>query len=200
MKKNKIIFITIILTAVLMLFLIIKPLLTTYFIYEDNSEKRLEIKLGYCPTMYENAKQIAESNNYKLIGFDSASEVLSALKNKQINKALIGRKAYSYEINSEIKENVLESGFTLVSNQRAYIDISELSNLEIHTYFNQTKFNSDNLIFHSSKQEALDKISQGKIVLISWYDWNDEFELIIVMDKNQKARDFRGVFLYEYSE
>lgn len=46
------------------------------------------------------------------------------------------------------------------------------------------------------KQKALEKIFQGKFVLIEWEDWQNDFELIIVVEGSKKVKDFRGVFLY----
>ena len=152
------------------------------------------IMLGYCPTMFPEAQKLSLERDFVLKEYNSAAEVLNALRNNQINKALIGRKAKSYEINSNIKENILEGGYTLVSNQRGFIDYVELNSLEIYTYLEN---NTLNLKKNLSKEEVLEKIKDGKIALIPWKDWNDDFELVVVMNGNEKVKDFRGVFLYE---
>ncbi len=192
MKKQ--ILISIILGIILILaFLSTKP-----FLIEANQE----IKLGYCPTMQGDAITLSEKENYELIRFGSASEVLSALNDNLIDKALIGRKAESNEISNDVKEKILESGYTFVSNNKRFIDYFQLSSLEIYTYLNPEKIEKlipedENINYIESKKEAIKKINEGKIVLISWEDWQDDFELIVVMKGNDKVKDFRGVFLYE---
>ncbi len=196
MKTQTIIIIIITITLISIL-LITKPSLTGNVILQNEQK----IKLGYCPTMKEKAISLSEKENYKLIRLGSASEVLSALNNHQIDKALIGRKAKKYEISKDVKETILESGYTLVSNNKKFIDYSQLPYLEIYTYLSEDI--AENLISHNSKiiylskQEAINKILQGKIVLISWEDWRDDFELIVAIDGNEKIKDFRGVVLYE---
>ena len=173
-------------------------LMLLIFYTGDPDEK---IRLGYCPTMLEDAKILAEQENYELIGLETASVVLSALNNKSIDKGLIGRKAEQSERSVNTKERILESGYTLVSNNKGFIDHSQLSDYEIYTYV--SKYIAENLIPDSSmmvylsKDESIKKINEGKIVMISWDDWNDEYELIVVMDRNKKVKDFRGIFLYE---
>ncbi len=197
--KTQTIIILIIVIILISIFLIIKPSLTGKIVYQEISNEK--IKLGYCPTMQEDAEKLSEKENYQLIKFGSASEVLNALNNNQINKALIGRKAKNYEISKEIKETTLKSGHTLVFKQKGFIESSQLSNLEIYTYLSEEqvkKLIPDNKnIIYLPKQQAISKIPEGKIVLISWEDWQDEFELIVIIDENEKDKNFRGVFLYE---
>ena len=181
------------------LLLILKPSFTGYFIY--NSEVREKAKLGYCPTMQDEAISLSQEKDYKLISFGSASEVLSALKNGQINKALIGRKAEKIEIGSTINEEVLKSGYTLVSKEKGFIDYSKLPSIEVYTYLSNELVSSlipaSSKIIYQSESEVLKQINAGKIALISWDDWSDDFELIVVMNGNEKVKDFRGAFLYE---
>jgi hypothetical protein len=183
----------------LTLLLIIKPSFTGFAVYSEDSNEK--IKLGYCPTMQEEAISLSEKNNYELVKFDYAIDVLSALKNKQIDNALIGRKAKLSEINKNTKETILKSGYTLVSKKGGFIDSSQLANYEIYTPLSESI--AENLlpgyskIIYLTKEEAIERISMGKIVLISWEDWNDNYELIVVMKDNEKVKDFRGAFLYE---
>lgn len=197
MKKQTIIAV-IIGIVLISIFLFVKPFLTGEVVSSDNGEK---IKLGYCPTMYEEALKMAEENNYKLREFGSASATLASLKNKQIDNALIGRKANQHEINSDINEKVIDSGYTLVSNKKEFIDYSELSELEIYTYLSKdiTKelIPENSNISYLEKDEVSEKINQGERALISWKDWEDGFELFVVTEENKKVEDFRGVFLYE---
>lgn len=179
------------------LFLITKPFLTGKTIIQ-NEEK---IKLGYCPTMEEDAMILAGEENYELIKFNSASETLLSLKEEKINKALIGRKAKQSELNSKINEKILESGYTLTTNKKSFIEYSQLQDLEIYTYLSkeitENLIPSSSKIIYSSKEEAVDKVLKGEAVLVSWKDWQDNFELVVIMDENQKVKKFRGVFLYE---
>ncbi|MFW6282790.1 MAG: hypothetical protein ACOC1P_01940 [Minisyncoccales bacterium] len=179
------------------LFLITKPFLTGKTIIQ-NEEK---IKLGYCPTMEEDAMILAGEENYELIKFNSASETLLSLKEEKINKALIGRKAKQSELNSKINEKILESGYTLTTNKKSFIEYSQLQDLEIYTYLSkeitENLIPSSSKIIYSSKEEAVDKVLKGEAVLVSWKDWQDNFELVVIMDENQKVKKFRGIFLYE---
>ena len=188
-KKKNLIF-GIIIVLVITLFLIIKPSFTGNAIL--NNEQK--IKLGYCPTMQEDAKVLSEKENYDLIRFGSASEVLFALNNNQIDKGLIGRKAKDYEISDNIKETILKSGYTLVTNQKSFLEYYNLPQYEIYTYL-EGDFNFP--IKKISKEKVSEKIEEGKIVLISWDDWKDDFELIVVIKGNEKVKDFRRSFLYE---
>ena len=198
MKKSIIIF-AIAVVVLVLLFLIIKPSFTGYSVY--NNEITEKVKLGYCPTMQDEAVSLSQENNYSLIQFSSASEVLYALKNGQINKALIGRKADKIEIDSTFKEVVLKSGYTLVSNKKGFIDYSMLSSIEVYTSLPNEVVPSlipaSSKIIYVNKNEALKQINASKIALISWDDWSDDFEIIVVMNGNEKVKDFRGVFLYE---
>lgn len=172
--------------------------ITGYLVFPQG-EPSDKLILGYCPTMYEEA--LAFSEDVELVEFVSASEVLFALNREQIDFGLVGRKAKFHEISDDISEEILESGYTLVSNKKGFIDYSQLRQINIHTYLDseivERLVSSQNIVYYDSQQEVIDKISDGEVVLISWDDWNDEFELIVVMDGNEKAKDFRGVFLYE---
>jgi len=159
--------------------------------------------LGYCPTMESQALEIAEERNVELVEIGSAGEVLQALENGNIDEGLVGRKAKNYEIGDATNEEILESGNTLVSRDKDVAHINDLSYLNIHTYLNEEEVEkllkkNYNINFYESKEEVRSKIREGEVALISWDDWEDEFELIVVMsgEENKKAEDFRGVFLY----
>ncbi len=190
----------ILIIAASIFFLIIITIITPQFTGRVILNEK--ILLGYCPTMSEEAKTLAEKGNYELIQFGSASEVLFALNKGDVDKGLIGRKAESYEINEDTQEIILKSGYTMISNNKRFIDYSQLSDLEIYTYLSEEevkKLISDNsdIFYYETKEESIKKINEGEIVLISWEDWNDNYELVVVVDGNEKAKDFRGVFLYE---
>lgn len=185
---NKNILIIFVLVVVSLLFFVIKPVFTGEVISKE------KMRLGYCPTMQEEAISLSQKKDYELVKLSSASEVLYALNNNQVDKGLIGRKAKLNEINSNIKETTLKSGYTLVSKNKGFIESSQLPFLDIYTYLEED-FNFP--VNKISKEEVLGNIDAGKIALISWKDWNDNFELIVVMNGNEKVKDFRGVFLYE---
>ncbi|MEX0920789.1 MAG: hypothetical protein WDZ62_00820 [Candidatus Pacearchaeota archaeon] len=191
MKKQLTMLIAVIL---ILIFLLLKPSLTGEVVSQ-------EIKLGYCPTMQEDTEILVEKENYKLIRFNSASEVLLALNNGEIDKGLIGRKAKGFELSKDIKETILESGYTLVSNKKGFVEYSQLENYKIYTYLPKdiTKklIDRNSKITYLTKEESLKKINEGEIVLISWDDWRDDFELIVVMNGSEKVKDFRGSFLYK---
>ena len=121
--------------------------------------------LGYCLTMQPEAMALAEESNYILKELSSAAVVLQQMKSGQIDSALIGRKAYSYEISDEISEKVLKSGFTLVSNQKSFISISQLNSSEIYVPEGFNEFKFKNKIEYNS-EEAINLINQGNLVLI----------------------------------
>lgn len=102
--------------------------LSTYFFnltyggYVIFQEEVLEgIKLGYCPTMLFEAQKISLEKGYELEEYPSAGQALLSLRDKEVQKILIGRRAYSEELNPNIKEEILISGLTLVSNNRKTI-------------------------------------------------------------------------------
>jgi len=95
------------------LFISITVLLAIFFPYKLMSRQQNPIKVGYCQTM---SKYIAliESEHKKFL-YESASEVLKALNNKEIDIALIGRKARPEEINNDIKSlQVFNDATTLI--------------------------------------------------------------------------------------
>ncbi len=160
------------------------------------------IRLGYCPTMKEDAEALAKQQGFQLVAFGSASEVLSALGKGQIEKGLIGRKASLSEISPQVRETVLRPGYTLVAYRKSYIEYSSLPLVAIHTYLPIEIVSglipeSSRIEYHGSKKEALDKIYERQVVLISWEDWKDDFELLITMNGTEKVKCFRGAFLYE---
>ncbi len=197
--KKQIIIAIITVIVLISIFLIIKSSLTGFAVYSEDSDEK--IKLGYCPTMREEAISVSKKEDYELVKFGYAIDVLSALKNKQIDKALIGRKAKLKEMNKDTREKILKAGYTLVSKQGGFIDFSQLANYAIYTSLPESIAESlapkDSRIIYLTKEETIKKINEGRIVLISWEDWQDDFELVVVMNGNEKARNFRGVFLYE---
>ncbi len=197
-KKKTYLFLVMMFVLIIGFVLVNQSSLIGNVIFQDEQK----IKLGYCQTMESEAIELAKDNDYELVKHGSASEVLFALSNEEIDKGLIGRKAKLNEISKNIKETTLKSGHILVTNKKGFLEYSELPYLEIHTYLTPKEVNTltpdnKNIFYYEFKQEAINKISEEKAVLIPWDDWRDDFELLVVMDGNKKVKDFRGVFLYE---
>lgn len=164
----------------------------------EAGDKRI---LGYCQTMKEEAINFSGKKDYELLEFKSASDVLIALNANYIHGALVGRKAKAFEINNDFNESIIDSGYTLVSNQKSFIEYNDLSLIEVHTYLSSeiTKElmpHVKEVIYYGSKEEAFNEARNGNVILIDWDDWMDEFELVVVMDRGEKVKEFRGVFLY----
>ncbi len=178
--------------------LVVKPNFTGYTIGPESENE--EIVLGYCPTMREEALSISEDGQYELKRFGSASGVLSALEAGNIEKALIGRRAKKSELPGNTEERIVESGYTLVSSEKRFIRYSELSGNEIYTHLPESAVNkilpNNANVNYVAKEKLSEKINQGKISLISWDDWKDNFELAVIIQGNKKVKYFRGVFLY----
>jgi hypothetical protein len=164
---------------------------------EEKNEEKKSI-LGYCPTFEKYAFNLAKDNNFDLKRFESSNEVLSNLKFNNIDYGVIGRRAYSFEIDDKILEIPLEEyGFTLISPVKVFIEYSKLKDLEIHTYLKKESVedflgSEYNIIFHQNIEKALEK----EIVLIHWEDFQDNFELFIPIETNQKVEKFRTPILY----
>ncbi len=189
------------------LFLLIIPLLIlalSFFYKEDpqeevKGEKKLEqLILGYCDTFEKYAIDLARGNDLELRKFKNSSEVLKNLKAGTITYAVIGRKAYSFEINDEITEIPLkELGHTLIAPEKDIIEYSELRNIVVHTYLEEEivgKYlpSETEVIYHENIQEALEK----GITLISWEDFNDDLNLLIPVEEESKVIKFRTPILY----
>lgn len=209
MKLKKIILFLSLLLLLLLFFMFFQK----YFkINEDNFNKdeiiyNLDVNfkksLGYCPTMKNNALKLSKENNYLLVEFESASIVLNNLKQGNIDFALIGRKAKNYEVSEGISLYVLKSGYTLITKDKSLIDLKDIHLLDVYTYLPETlvsdKFNYLSLSYFDNFNEIFNLLDLEKVILISWDDWKDDFELLVVYDGFEKVKDFRGSFLYSYN-
>ena len=100
-------------------------MLTGHSIQQDE-----RLKLGYCPTMNDDAELIKAMNpEVELIEYRSASEVLAHLNSKDIDLALIGRKAKTDELNNCF-ERMLKSGYTLIAPSKQFIYYNDLIKLK----------------------------------------------------------------------
>jgi len=155
------------------------------------------MKIGYCPTMEEYVKNIKNISDFEIINLGSAGRALFSLSNDEIDVAVIGRKAKKKEFVGY--EKVTGEGYTLITDSKSMISKDELKNLRIDTTISKEIVEKEfpeleNVIYHKTLQDALD---DGKIQLISWNDWNDEFELLIPVDEfNNKVNKFRVPHFY----
>ena len=155
------------------------------------------MKIGYCPTMEKYLKKYIDNKNFELINLGSARQVLFLLDNNEIDVGVIGRQAKKSEFNGVLKR--IGTGYTLITTTKSMISNDGLKTLEIHTNISNEIIKQrypylKNIIYHNSLKDAL---SNGKIQLISWDNWNDNFELLIPMhDFNNKNSDFRVPHFY----
>jgi hypothetical protein len=82
-----------------------------------------------------------------------------------------------------------------------FVDFSDIDKYEIYTYLSENiifeKFNYLNINYFE-KKDLFNKFEKEYVILISWQDWQDDFELFVVNNGFFKEKDFRGVFLYSY--
>jgi len=141
------------------------------------------------------------NDEFELINLGSAGQVLYLLDNDDIDVGVIGRQAKKSEFEGVLKR--IGKGYTLITTMKSMIFNKDLEMLEIHTYISkeiveQKYLYLKNIIYHDSLKDTLDK---GKIQLISWDDWNDNFELLIPVDDfKNKNPDFRVPHFYSKKE
>jgi hypothetical protein len=205
--RKKILLLTCFFLGVVFLFLIIFFIFNnTNNLEEDNfaEKKVINLTVGYCPTMKTEALNYASDNNYLSVEYDSANNVLYALNKNEINFALIGRKAKSSEINSNIQEKVLKSGLTLINKEKKVIDLSQLKKTKVYTNLDRNTVSQNflfdlNIVYYENKNTILQKaFSENSPILILWDDWVDDYELLVVYEGSNKVKEFRGCFLYSY--
>lgn len=156
------------------------------------------VRLGYCPTMKPIAEKIAENNeNIVLVKQPNSAQTLQALS-VNIDIALIGRMAKGREIQSTNRK-MLGKGYTLVTDVKRFVQENELSEIKIHTAIEENiakqMLPNSELIFYKTTQEAISQ-GLGETVLIDWNDYEDEYELLVVMKGMKKVEKFRIPVLY----
>jgi hypothetical protein len=169
-----------------------------------------KIKLGYCPTMKNYSEQIAKKNTDKniiLIETRSSSDALYDLMNNKIDVAIIGRIAkqeeYKNNENKIANEKILGKGYTLVSNDKKFIQKYDLDKIRIHTSINESVARNllpkSDITFHATTEDAIKKgISDA--VLIDWKEYKEEFELVVIMDGINKEPSFRIPVIYSFKD
>ena len=161
-----------------------------------------KIKLSYCPTMAPYVEKLINGNlDLEIINGISAARTLSMLRNKEVDIIIIGRKAYKRELNVDIKEERLKNGYTLAYSQKTLIPSENLKELTIKTYISKIIVEKDFPFFNkveyfNSKKECM-KDSLSIPVLVDWNDFEEEYELLIPIDRNRNKLDvFRAPVVY----
>ncbi len=173
-------------------------------INNNNSNNNKTLILGFCPTMEQEAKNIAlNNNNIQLIKYHSTIDVLGDLNKDKIDIGLVGRVAKSNELKEGFNELRLAQGLTLITKQKSAILYNQLANIKIHTYLLEEEVesflqNTENIIYYEKINYAI-TAGINDAILIDWKDYKDEYELLIpVNQNNQKIKEFRIPVLYSY--
>lgn len=187
------------------------------FMSEDG-DKRPQLKaqnpqlvVGYCPTMSIYASQL-DAESYKFVLLPSSAAVLEKLSNQEIDLALIGRRAKSFEKNSLWQELMIDPGYTLISTQTQIINELDLKEFTIHTALDARIAETllpagTEIIYYETAEEAIEngllevveneeRSVLKKAALIAWEEYEQDYELLVPMQGEQKAIQFRTPILY----
>ena len=167
----------------------------------EHKESGDVVRIGFCPTMQDDAFAIATSieEDTQLFMYSSAAEVLQLLHQDVIDIAIVGRKAYRAE-STGLYELQTKPGYTLIGVQRQDISYESLLTLEIHTATDSEVVRnlfppSTEIIFHESYTDALQEGMASGVVLIPWAKYDDE-PLVVPYQDGKKIYDFRTPFIY----
>jgi hypothetical protein len=165
----------------------------------DETKLDDKLKLGYCPSMSEEAIKIDELNdNIQLVPKSNTAEVLNSLNNGDIDIALVGRIAAQSEVYNATEKR-LDEGYTLVTSVKKFIQKNEISSLRVHTYLDRViadeLLTGADIIYYSDFKRAIGE-GLNDVVLIDWDDYSENMNLLVVMDGELKAREFRIPILY----
>jgi hypothetical protein len=200
------------LISVLLVFVFLMLFLVIIYNLNINNNENNEINdkinetfiLGFCPTMEEYAQEISLKNdNIEIKKYLSTIDVLNDLNKNKIDIALVGRVAKQNELKIEYNELRLRNGFTLVSSKKKMIYYNQLGELKIHTYIDKQKVDDflgeDYDVVFYDNIEQLNSVNFQEVFLIDWKDYNDNYELLIPVDENnKKIEKFRIPVLYSY--
>ncbi len=157
--------------------------------------------IAYCPTMEPYIVKIQEHfPEVNFISMPSAGMVLSKLKQHTIDGVIIGRPAYSYELNPDTKFVRFRDGYTLVYQSKMAIEEKKLKELKIITYLKRETIKEYLPLFKSieflpSLQACL-SFNLATPVLIDFKDFSDNFELLIPVNAYGKSQMFRAPVMY----
>ncbi len=159
------------------------------------------MKIGYCPTMESFVYNISKEKEFNVINLGSAGAVFMALNQGRIDVGIVGRTAKMREF-SGYKKRIGE-GYTLITNKKQMILNDDLPIIKINTALPEALVKGrfsylKNVVYHKTINNEL---SDGKVWLISWDDWKDNFELLIPVDEQyNKNPDFRVPHIFSKKE
>ncbi len=157
--------------------------------------------IAYCPTMEVYIVKLREQlPEVTFVAMPSAGMVLLELKEHRIDGVIIGRPAYSYELNRDTKFVRFRNGHTLVYQTKMAIDERKLKDLKIITYLEREEIKDylplfKSIDFYSSLHACL-SFNLEIPILIDFKDFSDDFELLIPVNANGKHPLFRAPVLY----
>ena len=171
----------------------LKGQVTGMVVQEEN------LLLGYCPSMESKAREISGLNQgIEILPQESTADVLNSLKTGEIDLALVGRIAKASELQDATQRRI-GSGYTLIREKKMFILKEELELMVVHTALDsdiaESLLPGSEIIYHGSVEEAIQR-GIGQAVLISWDNFREEMELLVVMDGKLKAKEFRIPVLY----
>ena len=165
-----------------------------------------KVKLGYCPTMtpfVETFKSRVEE--LELVPMQGAAIVMNKLLSGDIDAALIGREAYSRELNPSIKKKRLQSGYTLVYKDKVGMPKEKLNEISIKTYLSRDIAMNllptlEHVSFYPSISEC-ENMDKDMPMLIDWKYFKDEHEMLIPKEKNgMKTPIYRAPVIFYREE
>ena len=161
-----------------------------------------KFKMSFCPTMAPYAEMIAKGvEGIEPYPSSSAAMVLNMLSRGMIDMALIGREAYSDEVNSNIGKKRLKDGYTLIYTEKVAIPEEKLGEIPIKTYLPKEVAEKilpepKNIVYCQTLEGCVNP-DNDLPVLIDWKDFKDEFELLIPINKEGgKTPVFRAPVIY----
>ncbi len=159
--------------------------------------------IAYCPTMEPYILKLQEQlPEINFIAMPSAGMVLSELKNHRIDGVIIGRPAYTYELDSNTKFVRFRKGKTLVYQTKIAIDDNKLKELKVITYLNREDIKDYLPLFKSidyySSLHACLSFNLEIPILIDFEDFSDNFQLLIPVNARGKNPMFRAPVLYHH--
>lgn len=157
--------------------------------------------LAYCPTMEPIAQEIAKENErIELMRKGSTLDVIASLEKQETDIALVGRIAKAHETQAD--HRLLGSGHTLVSKQKKFMQRHDLDTIIVHTSVApeaaEALLPETEITYHPTLEEALKAGLKGT-VLIDWRDFRDDMELVVIMEGDNKATEFRLPVLYSHA-
>ncbi len=183
--------ITIVIATILIL---ITALMNNNTEYTNDFEN---ITILFCPTMkiHLDNTSIDNANLKKVMNTQKALEKLNTGEG---DLALVGRLKRPFELNDHFRELILFNRYTIASNERFALDEKDLAKIDVHTYLLEEKLKEFNLnfVFHKSKENAM---RDGEIFLIPWNDFDENLELVNVMQGQNKVEKYRNPVIY-YNE